>query len=321
MNKKLSLTQTIIASLICVIMILGVYYVSGLSILTVVVSALFVIIATLSDNKGIFTSIAIVILALLFFLKPVYIFDICLNCIIPGIIIGIITKKVLKHNYENKFEPIFAGTLAFVLGLIANYLVSKYLFDINMLEEFTSMMKEQLSSQMDIIQEYMESLSASVPNITTESMLQTMLNIMPLIMFSRAIILSILTYFIAIFALKRIKTIDLKQIKFSKFYLPGNAVVISFVMYIIIMLLEMIKIPLYTDLILVNLESIFYILFLIQGIAVSVFFAKKWFKSKQFFKFFAGLISICSFGIIVVSIIGMIDCVFDFRKVKSCELM
>lgn len=321
MNKKLSLAQTIITSLICVIMILGVYYVSGLSILSVVVSALFVIIATLSDNKGTFTSVTIVTLALLFFLKPVYIFDICLNCIIPGIIIGIITKKVLNHNYENKFEPIFAGTLAFILGLIANYLVSRYLFDINMLEEFTSTMKEQLSAQMDIMQEYMEALSSVAPNITTESMLQTILNIMPLIMFSRAIILSIATYFIAIFALKRIKTINMKQIKFSKFYLPGNAVVISFIMYIIIMLLEMIKIPLYTDLILVNLESIFYILFLIQGIAVSVFFAKKWFKTRQFFKFFAGLISIFSFGIVVVSMIGMVDCVFDFRKVKSCELM
>lgn len=316
MNKKLSLPQTIITSLICVIMILGVYYVQGLSILSVIVSAIFVVISTLSDNKGTCTSVTIVILALMFFLNPVYIFDICLNCIIPGIIIGIATKKVLTHNDENKFEPIFTGVLAFILGLIANYLISKYLFNIDMLAEFTKTMKEQLVTNTEIMQEYMAGLSSTPLKMDADSMMKLVLNIMPLIMFSRAIILSIIIYFIAIFTLKRIRKMDLKEIKFSRFYLPGNAVVTSFVMYLAIMLLEIFKIPLYTDLIIINLESIFYILFLIQGIAVTIFFAKKWFKSKQIFKFFVGLISIFSFGIIAVSLVGMVDCVFDFRKLK-----
>ena len=46
------------------------------------------------------------------------------------------------------------------------------------------------------------------------------------------------------------------QIKFSRFYLPGNAVLTSFILYILIMLLEILKTPLYTDLILMNLETI-----------------------------------------------------------------
>ena len=37
------------------------------------------------------------------------------------------------------------------------------------------------------------------------------------------------------------------------------------------MLLEILKTPLYTDLILMNLELIFYILFFIQGVSVAVF--------------------------------------------------
>lgn len=281
MNKKITLPQTIVITLFTIIMILVAVNIPALSILTISVSSLFVVIAALSDTKGIFISFAMVILGLIFFIDPVYIFDICLNFVIPGIIIGIITRNILNYKEDNKYNPIFMGTIAFILGLIANYLVSKYLFNINMLEEFTSVMKAQLSTQISVIQESVSNL-ASMPNITEESIIQTVLNIMPLILFSRAIILAILTYFLAIFTLKKIRKNNIKEtlkgIKFSRFYLPGNAVLTSFVLYILIMLIEILNIPLYTDLILVNLELIFYILFLIQGVSVAIFFTKNGLK-------------------------------------------
>ena len=305
-------------------MILAIFNMPQLGIFSIGVSALFVVIATLSDSKGIFISIAMVILGLVLFIKPIYIFDICLNFIIPGIIIGMITKNVLNHREDNKYNPIFMGTIAFIIGLIANYLVSKYLFNINMLEEFTSVMKAQLSTQISVIQESVSNL-ASMPNITEESIIQTVLNIMPLILFSRAIILAILTYFLAIFTLKKIRKNNIKEtlkgIKFSRFYLPGNAVLTSFVLYILIMLIEILNIPLYTDLILVNLELIFYILFLIQGVSVAIFFTKKWLKAGHVIKFILGIIAVSIVGIMGISILGMVDSIFDFRKVKSCELI
>ena len=125
--------------------------------------------------------------------------------------------------------------------------------------------------------------------------------------------------------LKKIRKNDLKeklmQIKFSRFYLPGNAVLTSFILYILIMLLEILKTPLYTDLILMNLELIFYILFFIQGVSVAVFFGKKWLKSGQIIKFTMGVIAILVLGIMSISILGMIDTIFDFRRVKNCELI
>ncbi len=322
MNKKLTLPQTILITLFCIVMILAIFNVPGLSIFSIAVSALFVVIATLSDSKGIFVSVAMVILGLVFFINPIYIFDICLNFIIPGIIIGIITKNVINHRDDNKFNPIFAGTIAFTIALIANYLISKYLFNINMLEEFTSVMKAQLSTQISAIQQSVSNLT-SAPRITEESIIQTILNIMPLILFSRSIMLAIFTYFLAIFTLKKIRKTDLKEtlkeIKFSRFYLPGNAVLTSFILYMLIMLLEIFNIPLYTDLILMNLELVFYILFLIQGVSVVIFFVKKWIKTGQIIKFFMGMIAIILLGFMAISILGMIDSIFDFRKVKSCE--
>ena len=101
------------------------------------------------------------------------------------------------------------GTIAFILGLIANYLVSKYLFNINMLEEFTSVMKAQLSTQISVIQESVSNL-ASMPNITEESIIETVLNIMPLILFSRAIILAY-TIFLSYIHLKENKKKQYKR--------------------------------------------------------------------------------------------------------------
>lgn len=324
MNKKLTLSQTILITLFCVAMILAIFDIPGLSILTIGVSALFAVVSTLSDNKGIFVSVIMVILALVLFINPVYIFSISLNCIIPGIIMGIITKGVLNYKNDNKFEPIFVGTIAFILGLIANYLVSKYLFNINMLDEFTSAIKAQLSTQISVIQKSVSDLALE-PNITEESIIQMVLNIIPVLLFFRAIFLAVLTYLLSIFILKKIKRLDLKEdlkeIKFSRFYLPGNAVLTSFVLYIVIMLLELFNTPLYTDLILINLELIFYTLFLIQGVSVAIFYAKKWIKAGRVIKIFMGFIAMLLFGVMGISILGMVDSVFDFRKVKSCELI
>ena len=95
----------------------------------------------------------------------------------------------------------------------------------------------------------------------------------------------------------------------------------SFVLYIVILLLEMFNTPLYTDLILMNLEMIFYILFLIQGVSVAIFFTKKWLRSGQLIKIILGIIAIVLFGVMGISILGMVDSIFDFRKVKSCEVI
>ena len=70
-----------------------------------------------------------------------------------------------------------------------------------------------------------------------------------------------------------------------------------------------------------NLELIFYILFFIQGVSVAVFFGKKWLKSGQIIKFTMGVIAILVLGIMSISILGMIDTIFDFRRVKNCELI
>ena len=128
--------------------------------------------------------------------------------------------------------------------------------------------------------------------------------------------LSIIIYFIEVFTLKKIKYGDLSEIKFRNFYLPGNAIVIYFILYLIMILLSYIKTPLYTDAIFLNLEIIFNFMFIIQGISVSVYFIEKWLKQSLNNKIFMGALFIGVFGITGISFIGMVDSILDFRRVR-----
>lgn len=322
MNQKLTLPQTILITIVSIILINLASLVPGIGALLILVSSLFVVIGTLCDVKQIITSTIAVILSLIFTTDIINIFGICLNFIIPGIIIGITTKKVLKHgkDYHNKYEPVFIGSIVFIVGILLNYILSKYILNINILDNFVDLIKLSLSTQMDTIKESISSLpSVAVSEINEDFIIKIILNMMPMILFTRSIFLAILTYFLGVFVLKRINKLDIREIKFSNIYLPGNAILISFVLYMILILLGLIKIPLSTDLILFNLELVFYLLFLVQGLAVGIYFIKKWSKEKSFLKIVLGLMLVILFGIPSLSMIGMIDCVFDFRKVRSYE--
>ena len=61
---------------------------------------------------------------------------------------------------------------------------------------------------------------------------------------------------------------DLSEIKFKNFYLPGNAIVISFVLYLLVMGISYMKTPLYTDAIFLNLQIVFNFMFIIYTLFI-----------------------------------------------------
>ena len=68
---------------------------------------------------------------------------------------------------------------------------------------------------------------------------------LPTILFLQGIIVAFITYYLEVFILRRIKILNLKLPKFTDFYLPGNAVTASFILYILsYYLLDIIKVNL-----------------------------------------------------------------------------
>ena len=251
-------------------------------------------------------------MALIFFTETTYAVDIFINSIVPGAIIGIIAKKVLSKQDSNKYEPIFAGSIVFIISIVVYYVISKYAFRVDILDELIQVFNKSIEAQKSLLQSV-----ANYELLGTENIIDTFRNIVPSILFFRSMILSIIIYLIEIYALKKMKYGDLGEIKFRNFYLPGNAIVISFVLYLLILGLSYMKTPLYTDAIFLNLQMVFNFMFIIQGISVSIYFIKKWLKNGVGKKVFIGAMCVGIFGITGISFIGMIDSILDFRNVRA----
>lgn len=312
MNKDLRLSKVLQIVILAIILILISLKIPNMSLLLLLIPIPFALISTLSNIRNSIVSLVITFLSLVFLIKFEYVVDIFINSVVPGTIMGIIAKKVLNKQDSNKYEPIFTGSIIFILSIIVHYVISKYFFKVDLLDELIKVFNDSLETQKDLIQS-----ATNEDLLGTENVIDIFRNIVPSILFFRSMILSIIVYFIEIYALKKVKYEDLDKIKFKNFYLPGNAIVISFVLYLLVLGLSYMKTPLYTDAILLNLEIIFNFMFIVQGIAVSIYFIKKWIKKGIDKKIFISAICIGIFGITGISFIGMIDSIWDFRNVRN----
>lgn len=311
MNKDLRLSNVLLIVSLAIILILVGLNISQLSLLLMLIPIPFALIGTLSNIKNNIISLITTFLALIFFTKTTYAVDIFINSIVPGTIIGIIAKKVLSKQESNKYEPIFVGSIIFILSIVVHYVISKYVFKVDILDELIQVFNKSIETQKSLLQSTTNNELSSTENIT-----DTFRNIVPSILFFRSMILSIIIYLVEIYALKKMKYGNLEEIKFRNFYLPGNAILISFVLYLLIIVLSYMKTPLYTDAILLNLQIVFNFMFIIQGICVSIYFIKKWLKDGIGKNVFISAMCVWIFGVTGISFIGMVDSILDFRQVR-----
>ena len=308
MNKDLRLSRVLPIVILAIILILVSLNVPQLSLLLFIIPIPFALIGTLSNIKNNIISLIIALLALIFFTETTYAVDIFINSIVPGAIIGIIAKRVLSKQDSNKYEPIFAGSIVFIISIVVYYVISKYAFRVDILDELIQVFNKSIEAQKSLLQS-----ATNYELLGTEDIIDTFRNIVPSILFFRSMII----YLIEIYALKKMKYGDLGEIKFRNFYLPGNAIAISFVLYLLMLGLSYMKTPLYTDAIFLNLQIVFNFMFIIQGISVSIYFIKKWLKNGVGKKVFIGAMCVGIFGMTGISFIGMIDSILDFRNVRS----
>lgn len=312
MNKDLRLSRVLPIVILAIILILVSSYVPQLSLLLLLTPVPFALVGTLLNIKNNIIVLIITFIALIFFIEPIYAVDIFINSVIPGVIIGYIAKKVIKDQKSNKYEPIFTGSIVFILSIIVHYIISKYAFKVDLLDEFLKLFNTSLEAQKSILE-----ISTNNELLSTENIIDTFKNLIPSMLFFRSMILSIMIYFIEVFTLRKMKYVNLSEIKFRNFYLPGNAILISFILYLLMMILSLMNTPLYTDVIFLNLQVVFNFMFIIQGLSVCIYFIKKWIVQGVGKNVVIGVFCVGIFGIMAISFIGMVDSILDFRNVRA----
>lgn len=315
MNDRTKLTQAAIISAIAIVICLATVYVPFLGLLAFIIPVPYAIISTMTGHKYALISAISSFFILMFTVDVLYALNIVIMSILPGIAIGYKISKDSKIESDSmNFTPIYFGTIAFILSTIVFFVMAKVLLNMDLLSQILALMKTTLEAQFTI----MESANLMPKGeIKPEDIVNLVQNITPTMLFLYSIIASLITYYVEAFILKRVRKISYNLPKFSDFYLPGNAIITSLLLYLLIMGLEMLKIGLYTEIIMINLQFIFSIMFLLQGIAVSVYFIKEW-KKKSPGKVIVAVIAVFLLsGTMILSFVGMLDSAIDFRKVRN----
>lgn len=315
MNDRTKLTQAAIISAIAIVICLATVYVPFLGLLAFIIPVPYAIISTMTGHKYALISAISSFFILMFTVDVLYALNIVIMSILPGIAIGYKISKDSKIESDSmNFTPIYFGTIAFILSTIVFFVMAKVLLNMDLLSQILALMKTTLEAQFTI----MESANLMPKGeIKPEDIVNLVQNITPTMLFLYSIIASLITYYVEAFILKRVRKISYNLPKFSDFYLPGNAIITSLLLYLLIMGLEMLKIGLYTEIIMINLQFIFSIMFLLQGIAVSVYFIKEWKKKSPGKVIFAVIAVFLLSGTMILSFVGMLDSAIDFRKVRN----
>jgi len=314
LDNKINLVKASIISSLGIILSLLVAYVPMLSLFNLIIPVPYAILGTVTDKKYSIISFIATFLILLILVNPIYSLSVCIMNIFPGLIIGSIAKKQITDENTNKFGPIYGGIVAVIIATIILFVISNVFFKINMLEDFRSMIKETAKIQTSIL----ENAGVSIgEELSPDKIIDYIINMLPTILFLQAMITSFIIYYLEIFFVHRIRIMNIKRPKFTEFYLPGNAVIASLVLYILVFFMESININLYTDLIMFNLQTIFSFMFIIQGISVCFYYSRKWIKKGNFKPMLLWCLILSLFGFVAVSFIGMLDSINDFRKVKT----
>ncbi|MGL5711861.1 MAG: YybS family protein [Paraclostridium sp.] len=313
MNDRVNLTQASLMTALAVVVSLATVYVPFLGVLVFIIPVIYAIIATLTGGKHAILSAVASFFIIMFTVDVMYALNLLIISILPGISVGYMINKE-KDEEEKSFKPIYFGTISFMISIIVFFIICNLFFKINILGQFTELVEKSIEMQMKIMQ------SANIgtnENIITEDLVNLMKSIMPAILFFYSIISSSVTYYLETFILRRIKKINYDLPKFTEFYLPGNAVLVSLLLYIVVMVIGALKIPLYTDSIMINLQLVFSMMFLVQGISVGIYFIKDWMKKSPNKIMIIAMALVFLSGSMIISFVGMLDSVMDFRRVRN----
>lgn len=313
MNNKFKLSHVSITTALAVVFLLMVAYVPMLGLLVFVTPVPYAIISSRAGLKYSLMSAVVSFFIVLFLVDPMYALTTTIMNILPGIAIG----YKINLNYEEKFnfEPIYWGILAFIASILLMFGISKLIFNINpvntIVDGFRAML--DIAIQEDILKTIGQTQGLE---LTIDEIVDMARILIPTMLFLYSIISTFIAYYATTFIMRRTGISKNKFPKFSEFHLPGNTVLILFILYLGVLVMGSMNTSLNTNSILINLQLVFGYLFIIQGIAVFIFLLRKHINTTISRVGIFVFVLIFMSGFMAMGLVGLLDSVIDFRKLK-----
>lgn len=229
----------------------------------------------------------------------------------PLVISMIYTIKKRKST----MEVLLVGTISFFASIIVVFGIINYI-EGNLLLTIEQAFKETLNIRIEALKDMgLTSYEILENKKLLEDAFKYMLLIAPATGLLTSLIVSYMNYSLTIIGLRRIGIYVVNIPRFSRFRLPNNISIGIIVMFITGFVAKQLNFD-YFDTIAINLTVLIGIMFSIQGLSVIDFFLIK-IKVKKFFRILFILLTIIAAPLMtVVSGLGLIDVIFDLRKLK-----
>lgn len=114
---------------------------------------------------------------------------------LPGVVIGKMLKRSFEQEDSNKFEPIYGGTIIFVLSMLVYFFVLKTFLNVNLLDEVSKMISEIVN-----IQKYFSATELKVfDKMKPDEIVSYFTNMLPMMLFLQGLLSAFVTYYLSVF--------------------------------------------------------------------------------------------------------------------------
>ena len=317
MDKRKGMVKAVIIYAIAMIMSVASFHITLLEMFNLIVVCVpFAAASMISSDKEAGIAFIVSLIVLMLSTDRSYAIGTCIMYIMPSLIIGRIT--VLGKDRKSN-EPVYIGMIIYMLSIITYALISKYMMNTDVVKVFIDTINKSVESRtQSMTPEQLEMLG----NVDKRDIVTLMRNMVAVFLFIHAMICSMITYYVGVALAKRTDEVSIQRGLFSEFFLPGNPILFTAMMFLALYAMKYMELNIMADVALANLQVIFNVLFSVQGISVGVYYIINIIRKKSRSLFLPSIILIImiSFGgSVLMSIVGLLDCVMDFRKLRKVD--
>ncbi|SCY62113.1 YybS family protein [Alkaliphilus peptidifermentans] len=303
-NKKALLEAALIAT-ISSFFAISVIYIPILTVLLFLVPVPLIILAARQGTR--YTVFSLVIASLIIGILTEIVFTLFLIIIFGPV--AVVMGYYIRRK-QDPFKTIGIGTTVSAFTIFISILTISAIVEVN----FLDMLGDTFRNVVEHQSEMFSAMNISIANLY--EIINYLIIVLPGLLIVHSMAAAFINYYISVAILRRLRYDKYELPEFGKFKLPSNIVFGAFIIFILTYLTRFIE-GIHYEALYENVKVIFLFVFYLQGIAFM-----RYILGKTRLPEFARIIIILMLIIIsplltLISLIGLIDSIFDIRKLRE----
>ncbi len=303
-NKRALIEAALIAS-IATFFAIGFIFIPVLTLLLFLLPVPFMILSARHGTR--YTILSLIITSLLIGVLTEIIFTLFVIMVFGPM--AIVMGYYIKKNRE-AYAVIGMGAAVSIISIAVTIQLAATIGGFNLIDSIATIIRQVVDTQSEML------MNVNLSTINVKEMTNYLLMIIPGMLVVQSLVSAFLNYYLTVAILRRLRYNDYLLPEFSHFILPKNIVFGSFIIYALTFMSRYVE-GIYHSSLVANVTILFVFIFFFQGLALISYMLEKIRLAKLVRMLILLLIVIISPLLTVVSFAGLIDSVFDIRKLRQ----